>query len=1276
MEGGVRIAAAALLFALGSWRFAAFATDTAFWKPYAVDDDATVLFHFDTTNLAAADGKSADVCFLGTPRFDPAGKFGGAMRLDGQGGLQVMPREAMKAGPIALEAWVRLEQYPAKDAYLIGIPWHQGEAGGIAFRITAQGALILETRRIRHGETARVTSPAGAVPTNTWIHLAAVCAADDFVSLYCNGRVVIRSADSYNAPRFDGTLHPTPVFIGCMPAVGEGLRGWLDDVRIHRNVHALWPQEDLAWASAAAARPLPEGPPYFLEAHAPLLHLPLDGNAAAVCNTNAIPGLRIKVPPAAPYRPGIRGEACGGVIEISAPRLLDQAEGTVEFWMQPRGVNNMSDRGVFFLNGGRIRLYFYYSSWVPKPMTLIVPQPGDARITLPDCNATEFHEGTWYHVVVIWKQGQVAFYINGRKAGGEGGGIGLTGPVTQLTFGSYGQSCADVDEVSLYRRALTPAEVANSYWRTRDPSKLVRAEWSPVEFRAQYFPSANRICYRILPDETDEAKLRGGIPGIEELRFELRNADGRRMFKAIIPFSRDEASLDICPLESGVYTLTLLAKDRGGRTYASQPLRIERQNFSWEGNQLGVTDEVYPPFTPLRVAHEAVDVVGRQYTMNAFGLWDQVRSLDRDLLTHPMTLLYRTATGEGVWRDGRGRWRTKRPNIAVYEAQIASESVRARTVSTVEVDGCMRVEMDLLPGDRPAAIERLWVDIPLKDREMPLANFFTDSAKVAYAGSAPSGTGVVWNGTQEPHWGGAHWLNPFVSYIWLGAEERGLAWFADNDRGWFTDHGGTNHPTQELVRENGTLSLRIYLVNIPTVITQATHLVFGLQVSPTKPMPADWRRKLPDIPAGLGVYPWGGLNCCCHAPYNDDWTIADKIIEARATGKVDPEWFEQYDRAHHPPLVFGSMTWLSTVLRWAERAARTGTNKALSVYCEEMYTWTLRDDWRTFQDEWTTESYLFNRIWPDDHVAVTYGPSYRDFGAYMVNQWLKRGASPYWDNTHPRVSSNFRTTDAYRLEDGRIQPCVTIWAQREYMKRVGTLLRQWQRKQHEPLEWILHMTNHPLLPLMTWGTASLDNEETFDEPFTPAWLRTESIGRQVGNYPLTCTPLYGIANKRVLALPPAVRGRIDWGMRMVHEIQRERDALENVVTGFGYGTTNVTVCNYWSGTPAIQTGNDKVKWIALLNPHTRSALVVLASWSPAEEMANVAVVPGNAGFPVAEQGIRDAETGSNLVDRVTAVVPVRLAAPYGVRILQMDAMSSAARLPPDDSHREETGRRE
>jgi len=125
-----------------------------------------------------------------------------------------------------------------------------------------------------------------------------------------------------------------------------------------------------------------------------------------------------------------------------------------------------------------------------------------------------------------------------------------------------------------------------------------------------------------------------------------------------------------------------------------------------------------------------------------------------------------------------------KPHLAVYRARAECPAVGLEAVSAIEPDGMMKVTLKLLPVKAAPALKRLSLEIPLRDEMATLMHEDTASLRLNYSGALPSGEGAVWTSKQPKKY--AQWLNAFTGCIWLGGPERGLAWFAENDKGWIT----------------------------------------------------------------------------------------------------------------------------------------------------------------------------------------------------------------------------------------------------------------------------------------------------------------------------------------------------------------------------------------------------------------------------------------------------------------------------------------------------------
>ena len=141
----------------------------------------------------------------------------------------------------------------------------------------------------------------------------------------------------------------------------------------------------------------------------------------------------------------------------------------------------------------------------------------------------------------------------------------------------------------------------------------------------------------------------------------------------------------------------------------------------------------------------------------------------RDLLAGPMTVRYLTADGEGTWRRTDVGLAEHGPSRAVFTGLADAEAVTIETTSTVDFDGCMRVEATLRPGAKPRQLERLWIEIPMREAEVPLFHQVNDGVRYHYSGSVPAGNGVVWDSTHAGTWGGCAGAARGSTTIWPAA---------------------------------------------------------------------------------------------------------------------------------------------------------------------------------------------------------------------------------------------------------------------------------------------------------------------------------------------------------------------------------------------------------------------------------------------------------------------------------------------------------------------------
>ena len=762
---------------------------------------------------------------------------------------------------------------------------------------------------------------------------------------------------------------------------------------------------------------------------------------------------------------------------------------------------------------------------------------------------------------------------------------------------------------------------------TMDWRKPKRAKWRTEEtgpqpdkaVRLEYYPSYGFIRLRIDPREVN---LEAG--SVQSAVVKVAGPDGAELLSQTLRWDavparrRLEVGTDLAP---GRYTVRV---HLDGYENAFER-RFVREYFPWEGNRLGITDKVYAPFDPVRQQGKTVSVVMREYRQDGLGLWSSVRARGndegsemRELLAGPIAL----HVGDGAMLKGSGEFTSVQPQAVIYEGRAAHPAVLVETKTTTEYDGVMKVEITLTPPETPVPpLESLYVDIPVRDELAPLFHVtMTGKIRDNPAGSTPAGTGRVWDSRDLP---APRFHGNFHPYIWVGAEERGICWFADNDRGWVLNARPEGDrepvPCQELIRRDGQLILRVNLVQKPVRLEEPRRIVFGLMATPGKPMPENWRniffRSCP--PEGkriqwMAAQYWGSPSVMySKLPIDQDTSVLSKLQEARlgggGWGQFMKAWTNRHLSGDISAKTYKSKKKVVGLLHHAHRISR-GAEDFLTAYWEEFHaTHAYHPEDRVFGDEWSSHAYP---------------PSYLDFALWCGAEFVRRGIGLYFDNTFPKPTHDTVSTAAYELPNGRIQPSANIWRHREYLRRIWVIHRQLAPRATPPII-MLHMTNSHLPPYMVYGQANLDLEWLYgggaaQAKYPPDLLRTESLGLKSGNIP---TALGGGSH------------RTKFGALMVHEIRAKfkRVRLLDDLAEFGYTQPDAEVFNYWDPDPPLKTSDPRCKW--LLVKHHGELMALFCTWNPRDENVEVQIDTGRLGLQpqkaqnVETDEVRDVQEG-------------------------------------------------
>jgi hypothetical protein len=755
-------------------------------------------------------------------------------------------------------------------------------------------------------------------------------------------------------------------------------------------------------------------------------------------------------------------------------------------------------------------------------------------------------------------------------------------------------------------------------WQTMrgDDAWTVEESTSDIRFWYGYYPYYNKIKTKI---DISGMKDRDAVTGA------LVRVSGKKGSVIVEtpypPFSKfvSEFTFDIPALKEGEYIIEAFLVDGKGQRQSVASREFKRKIFEWEGNKLGISDEVIPPFTPLKVSGKKVESVLRTHILNDIGLPEQIVSDGRNILAGPVSLLVEIdGRKETVRADKPLSFTRAQKNEVRYQTSWKAGALNGKMDAFFDYDGMLKIKLDLTLPEK-STFSRCDLVIPVTSETARLMHILSDTGKASFTGKIPAGDNPVWESLFVDHCqyadnDGIPWRLPgtFVPYVWIGDEDRGISWYAESDRDWLTNDKKSE---VEINRQKDRTEIVVHFVTKPGTLKRTHSIVFALQATPTKPMPvtpAPWRDIVFSMPQLSNQYnasiigaalQWGGDDYYVFYPRNKDYTIFNLIQETR-NGRHDSAAWDKWAEGYDQRIPFVDR--IKRNIRNGEGIARSKP-QTIIPYTDMRGISVREEDFKVFLDEWMPYDYSPKK-WPEFDESGTFGydaiacRSRQDYILWYFNKMLDSGAMDaiYYDVTYPRAIRNSLSGNAYYDETGKMRTACDIFETRELFKRSAVLA--WQKRKYNLN--VAHMSFTLISPVHSWAGVILDWEsrygmDDFQDRFNRDYIHAVSLGRQVGAMPIACGSL-GINGD------PARRpwvNRTLTGVLVTHEIKDwavgwGKDKIyENTLKtlyDFGYGSPECAVNNYWQKNyPASVKGIDSA---SLLLTKNGEALMVITDY--------------------------------------------------------------------------------
>ena len=267
------------------------------------------------------------------------------------------------------------------------------------------------------------------------------------------------------------------------------------------------------------------------------------------------------------------------------------------------------------------------------------------------------------------------------------------------------------------------------------------------------------------------------------------------------------------------------------------------------------------PFQPIKITSEGlehiVNVTGKTITFGANSLPKSIIANGYEVLASPIRLVGKEDDEVLVWEDNypdnesESFVQKRAEDQVIICGAMCSTCFIADTAITIDYDGCMSIDLKMTTRGKSVAacfglekvkerrneLQQLWLEIPLRKEVVDNYTMFpnapiligekkTERGFTAFAGHFPDEDMAL----------------PFRNLLWLGGDNAGLGFFAENEKNW---QPLDDERAIEIIHREKDILVRIHLLDshpktwLPEDYAYRPIVFrFGFQATPVKPFPA------------------------------------------------------------------------------------------------------------------------------------------------------------------------------------------------------------------------------------------------------------------------------------------------------------------------------------------------------------------------------------------------------------------------------------------------------
>ncbi|MGC8977143.1 MAG: glycoside hydrolase domain-containing protein [Candidatus Ratteibacteria bacterium] len=289
-------------------------------------------------------------------------------------------------------------------------------------------------------------------------------------------------------------------------------------------------------------------------------------------------------------------------------------------------------------------------------------------------------------------------------------------------------------------------------------------------------------------------------------------------------------------LTTGDYIAEIEIFDEKGKTIDKRQIEFTKKKYEWEGNRLGISDKVIPPYTPIKRDGREFEIWGRKYLIGENGLFERILASGgngyENILSGKVEVIGKKGEKELKIDGSKLNILNENEGKVEIESNGKLENLDVKTKGVLEYDGWYEVYMEIIPKGK-AEIDQLILNIPLwKNADTIYIQRAGDGRRGNKFGALPEGTGLIWESKELLpfyDWGS------FVPIVFVGNGDKGLWWFAEENRDWTMSD--KKSAVEIYRRENGDIELKINIIADKTLIDKKRKIHFAFLIDPVKQIP-------------------------------------------------------------------------------------------------------------------------------------------------------------------------------------------------------------------------------------------------------------------------------------------------------------------------------------------------------------------------------------------------------------------------------------------------------